>query len=39
LVDYTIMIRCHITDHLLEAFADTPVVLVNGARTPVFDLR
>jgi len=31
-VDYTIMIRRHITDHLLEALADTPVVLVNGAR-------
>lgn len=26
------MIRRHITDHLLEALADTPVVLVNGAR-------
>jgi predicted AAA+ superfamily ATPase len=31
-VDYTIMIPRHITDHLLEALADTPVVLVNGAR-------
>ncbi|MGD0815560.1 MAG: ATP-binding protein [Verrucomicrobiota bacterium] len=31
-VDYTIMIRRHITNHLLEALADTPVVLVNGAR-------
>ena len=31
-VDYKIMIRRHITDHLLEALADTPVVLVNGAR-------
>jgi len=31
-VDYTIMIRRHITDLLLEALADTPVVLVNGTR-------
>jgi predicted AAA+ superfamily ATPase len=31
-VDYTIMIRRHITEHLLQALADTPVVLVNGAR-------
>ncbi len=31
-VDYTITIRRHITGHLLEALADTPVVLVNGAR-------
>ena len=26
------MIRRHITEHLLQALADTPVVLVNGAR-------
>ena len=26
------MIRRHITDHLLQALADTPVALVNGAR-------
>jgi predicted AAA+ superfamily ATPase len=32
MVDYTIMIRRHITEHLLQALADTPVVLVNGAR-------
>jgi predicted AAA+ superfamily ATPase len=31
-VDYPDMIRRHITDHLLQALADTPVVLVNGAR-------
>ena len=31
-VDYTIMIRRHISEHLLQALADTPVVLVNGAR-------
>jgi predicted AAA+ superfamily ATPase len=31
-VDYTIMIRRHITEHLLQALADTPAVLVNGAR-------
>src|SRR5208283_3754589 len=31
-VDYTIMICRHITEHLLQALADTPVVLVNGAR-------
>src|SRR5271169_3024008 len=31
-VDYTIMIRRHITEHLLQALDDTPVVLVNGAR-------
>jgi hypothetical protein len=32
MVDYFIMIRRHITDHLLQALADTPVALVNGAR-------
>ena len=26
------MIRRHITEHLLQALADTPAVLVNGAR-------
>ena len=26
------MIRRHITDHLLQALADTPAALVNGAR-------
>jgi hypothetical protein len=31
-VDYTDMIRRHITEHLLQALADTPAVLVNGAR-------
>jgi predicted AAA+ superfamily ATPase len=31
-VDYTTMIRRHITKPLLQALADTPVVLVNGAR-------
>jgi predicted AAA+ superfamily ATPase len=31
-VDYIAMIRRHITGHLLQALADTPVVLVNGAR-------
>ncbi|MGD1083850.1 MAG: ATP-binding protein [Verrucomicrobiota bacterium] len=30
--DYITMIRRHITEHLLQALADTPVVLVNGAR-------
>src|SRR4029077_15283153 len=32
MVDYFIMIRRHVTDHLLQALADTPVALVNGAR-------
>src|SRR6266566_5740494 len=32
MVDYTPMIRRHITDRILQALADTPVVLVNGAR-------
>jgi predicted AAA+ superfamily ATPase len=32
MVDYFIIIRRHITDHLLQALADTPVALVNGAR-------
>lgn len=31
-VDYTIMIRRHITEHILQALADTLVVLVNGVR-------
>jgi hypothetical protein len=31
-VDYMIMIQRHITEHILQALADTPVVLVNGAR-------
>jgi predicted AAA+ superfamily ATPase len=31
-VDYTTMIRRHITEHLLQALSDTPAVLVNGAR-------
>jgi hypothetical protein len=31
-VDYVAMIRRHLTDLVLEALADTPVVLVNGAR-------
>jgi predicted AAA+ superfamily ATPase len=31
-VDYTAMIRRHITGNLLQALADTPAVLVNGAR-------
>jgi hypothetical protein len=31
-VDYTAMIRRHITEHLLQALLDTPAVLVNGAR-------
>jgi len=26
------MIRRHITEHLLQALADTPAILVNGAR-------
>src|SRR5256885_6155059 len=28
----TCVIRRNITDHLLQALADTPVVLINGAR-------
>ena len=32
MVDYFVLIRRHITDHLLQALADTPVALVNGAR-------
>ncbi len=31
-VDYTTVIRRHITGQLLQALADTPAVLVNGAR-------
>jgi hypothetical protein len=31
-VDYAAMIRRHITGNLLLALADTPAVLVNGAR-------
>ena len=30
--DYIDMLRRHLTDHLLDALADTPAVLVNGAR-------
>jgi uncharacterized protein len=32
LVDYPIVIGRHITDQLVQALADTPVTLVNGAR-------
>ena len=32
MVDYFRMVRRHIAEHLLQALADTPVVLVNGAR-------
>jgi len=32
MVDYFLMVRRLITDHLLQALADTPVALVNGAR-------
>jgi uncharacterized protein len=32
MVDYFVMLRRHITDHLLQALADTPVALINGAR-------
>lgn len=32
MVDYTAMIRRHLTDQLLQALEDTPAVLVNGAR-------
>ena len=32
MVDYHLMIRRHITDNLLQALADTPAVLINGAR-------
>jgi uncharacterized protein len=32
MIDYFIMIRRHITDHLFQALADTPVTLVNGPR-------
>ncbi len=32
MVDYFIMVRRHIAEHLLQALADTPVALVNGAR-------
>jgi len=31
-VDYTAVIRRHITGNLLQALADTQAVLVNGAR-------
>lgn len=31
-VDYIAMIRRHLTEPLRHALADTPVVLVNGAR-------
>src|SRR5271157_194143 len=32
MVDYTAMIRRHLTEQLLQALADTPAVLINGAR-------
>jgi uncharacterized protein len=32
MIDYLIMVRRHITDHLFQALADTPVTLVNGPR-------
>ncbi len=32
MIDYFIMVRRHITDHLFQALADTPVTLVNGPR-------
>src|SRR5271165_7031111 len=32
MVDYLYMVHRHLTDPLLEALADTPAVLVNGAR-------
>ena len=32
MIDYFIMVRRHITDHLLQTLADTPVTLVNGPR-------
>ena len=32
MVDYTAMIRRHLTGQLLQALADTPAVLINGAR-------
>src|ERR1035438_7618846 len=32
MVDYLYMVRRHLTGPLLEALADTPAVLVNGAR-------
>jgi predicted AAA+ superfamily ATPase len=31
-VDYQLMIRRHLTDELVQALKDTPVVLINGAR-------
>jgi predicted AAA+ superfamily ATPase len=31
-VDYSAMIRRHFTGQLLQALADTPAVLINGAR-------
>ncbi len=32
MVDYTAMIRRHLTEQLLQALEDTPAVLINGAR-------
>ena len=32
MVDYTAMIRRHLTEQLLQALGDTPAVLINGAR-------
>ena len=32
MIDYFIMVRRHITDHLFQTLADTPVTLVNGPR-------
>ena len=32
MVDYTTMIRRHLTEQLLQALEDTPAVLINGAR-------
>ncbi len=32
MVDYTSMIRRHLTEQLLQALEDTPAVLINGAR-------
>jgi predicted AAA+ superfamily ATPase len=32
MVDYSVMIRRHLTEQLLQALTDTPAVLINGAR-------
>ena len=32
MVDYMAMIRRHLTEQLLQALADTPAILINGAR-------